>query len=226
MSEIGGLDSFDTQGVSEASEQSQEQFRDQIRQSQAAAQQQQKDEGKARQKDDQLAKIIVQFLAQPSNTDLFLLISRCVGQDIPSEVIIAVLSLTDRTAFVEMENILKDSDPSSLPVPTSNDSIHSLSEGQMKAIEQWLSHINLASAKKPFRTLESLLVLKKVGRGEDPIREISPSFIQLSAFILRNYLAMQSTQVDYENLHDFMQSAYLKMIQNLRDMVADQKQLT
>ena len=226
MSEVGGLDSFDSQGVSEASEQSQEQFREGLRQSQIAAKQQQKDEGKARQKDDQLAKIIVQFLAQPNHTDLFLLISRCVSQNIPSEVIIAVLSLIDRTAYVEMENILNEADPSQLPAVIENQGLHELSKGQMQSINQWLNNIHLVASKKPFRMLESVLVLIKKEKGADPIREISPSFIQLSAFMLRDYLAMQNSHIEHTLLSDFIQSAYLQIIAQLKDQVMDQKQLS
>jgi len=225
MSEVGGLDSFDVQGASEASEQSQEQFREGLRRSQAAAQQQQKDEGKARQKDDQLAKIIVQFLAQPSHTDLFLLISRCVSQNIPSEVIIAVLSLIDRTAYVEMERILHEADPSQLPAVIENRGLNQLSEGQMEAINQWLNNVHLVAAKKPFHVLQNILVMIRKEKGVEPVREISPSFIQLSTFMLRDYLAMQNTEVEFDLLSGFIQSAYLKIISELKDQVTDQKQL-
>jgi len=187
-------------------------------------QQLQKEEGKAKAHDDQLAQIIVQFLAQEGNTDLFLLISRCVAQNIPSEIIIAVLSLVDRKASEEIERILKESDKSSLTVPDHSD-IHNLSGGQKQAIDEWLKNITAAAYSKPHRSLETILIKKTDKESQEIIREISPSFVQLSAFIMRNHLAMQDTKVDYEKLREFMQSVYVKMVQELESMVQGQGRL-
>ncbi len=225
MSEVGNFESFaGAPAGNESSEQAQEQFNEEMRRAQAAQQQLKKEEGKARGNDNKLANIIVQFLSQASNTDLFLLISRCVAQDIPSELLIAVLSLIDRTASMEIDQIVAAAqNKNALTVPKQQ-AIHSLSEGQMQAIEKWLGDITVAAANKPHRTLESVL-RKKVNDRNEMVKELSAPFVQLSAFILRNYLAMQSTQVDYEILHDFMQSAYLKMITDLEELVVGQKRI-
>lgn len=224
MAEVGDLDSLGMgSSASEGSEMSDEQFREQMQQAQAAMVQLRQEEGKARANDDKLAKIIVQFLAQPGNTDLFLLISRCIAQNIPSEIIIGVLSLVDRTAFMEMENILKEATTTALATPEHHN-IHSLSGGQKQAIDEWLRNISIAAGSKPQRALESLLV-KKTNTQNEVVQEISTPFIQLSAFIMRNFLAMQNTQVDYETLYEFMESVYLKMIQSLEDLLSGQRKL-
>ena len=224
MSEAGDFELFGAPAAKEHDEKSDEQFREQMAKAQQARQQLQKEEGKARAHDDQLAQIIMHFLAQSGNTDLFLLISRCVAQNIPSEIIIAVLSLVDRKASEEIERILKEADKTALVVPDHSD-IHSLSGVQKQTIDEWLQNILTSAASKPHRTLETVLIKRTAEGSMEIIKEISPHFVQLSAFILRNHLSMQGTQVEYEKLRDFMQTVYVKMIQDLENMVQGQAKL-
>jgi hypothetical protein len=225
MSEAGDFELFGAPTAKEHDEKSDEKFREEMRRAQKAMQQLQKEEGKARAHDDKLAQIIVQFLSQSGGTDLFLLISRCVAQDIPSELIIAVLSLVDRKASEEIVNILKEAKKeAALVVPQYGD-IHTLNEAQKKTINDWIQNITVAAAHKPHRTLESVLI-KSVAKGtKELVREISPPFVQLSAFILRNYLAMQETQVEVQKLREFMENVYFKIIQDLEEMMQGQKKL-
>lgn len=226
MSENKDFELFGTAPTAkEGSEQSDEQFSEEMRQTQAALKQLHQEEGKAKKNDDKLAKIIVQFLSQPGNTDLFLLISRCVAQNIPSELLIAILSLIDRTAYMEMESIVNLVEHKNALTVPDHGSIHSLTGGQKQLIDEWLSNILIAASYKPQRTLESVLTRRTDRESGEVVQEICLPFIQLSAFIMRNFLAMQNTQVEYEILHDFMQSVYIKMIEELAEMLQGQKQL-
>lgn len=224
MAESGDFEMFSAPAAKEHDEKSDEQFREQMKRAQKAMQQLQKEEGKARAHDDKLAKIIVQFLSQQAGgTDLFLLISRCVAQDIPSELIIAVLSLVDRQASEEIESILKEAkQEAALVVPQYKD-VHTLNPAQKKAIDDWIKNITIAAAHKPHRTLDTVLV-KSVANGE-LVHEISAPFVQLSAFIMRNYLAMQETNVDVKKLRDFMENVYFRIIQDLEEMMQGQKKI-
>ncbi len=227
MAESGDFELFGAPAAKEADEKSDEQFREEMKRAQKGMQQLQKEEGKARAHDDKLAQIIVQFLSQQggSGTDLFLLISRCVAQDIPSELIIAVLSLVDRKASEEIESILEEAKrDSALVVPQYTD-VHTLNAAQKLAIDNWIKNITMAAAHKPHRTLDTVLV-KSVSKSTDEIiKEISPPFVQLSAFIMRNYLTMQDTNVDVQKLRDFMENVYFKMLQDLEEMMQGQKKL-
>lgn len=226
MAESGDFELFSAPAAKEQDEKSDEQFRDQMKRAQQAMHQLRKEEGQARAHDDKLAQIIVQFLSTASGTDLFLLISRCVAQDIPSELIIAVLSLVDRTASQEIENILKATKESSaLTVPKYKD-VHSLSPAQKQAIDTWVKNITAAAYYKPHRALDSLLIKSVAKNSQELVKEISPPFVQLSAFIMRNYLAIQDTQVDVKTLREFMENVYFLMIQDLEEMVAGQKKLS
>lgn len=227
MADTGDFELFSAPAAQEHDEKSDEQFREEMKRAQKAMQQLQKEEGKARAHDDKLAQIIVQFLSQQGGlgTDFFLLISRCVAQDIPSELIIAVLSLIDRKASEEIEVILKEAKrETALVVPQYKD-VHTLNTAQKLAIDEWISNITMAAIHKPHSTLSSVLV-KRAGKNSDQlIREISHPFVQLSAFIMRNYLAIQETQIDFQTLREFLESVYLKMMQDLEEMMQGQKKL-
>jgi len=226
MSEAGDFELFSAPAAKEHDEKSDEQFREEMKRTQQAMHQLQQEEGQARAHDTNLAQIIVQFLSQQGGgTDLFLLISRCVAQDVPSELIIAVLSLVDRKASEEITHILKEAKKEmSLVVPQYGD-VHVLNAAQKKMIDEWIRNISIAAANKPHRTLESVLLKSVVRNTGEVVREISPPLVQLSAFIMRYYLAMQETQVELETLRDFMQNVLFKIIQDLEEMVRGQRQL-
>lgn len=225
MSETGDFELFSAPAAKETDEKADEAFREQMKQAQQAMQQLQKEEGKARANDDKLAQIIVQFLSRAGGTELFLLISRCVAQNIPSELIIAVLALVDVQASQEIVNILKEAKiTSGLVVPSSKD-VQALSPLQKQAVDEWIRNINIAAAHKPHRTLDTVLIKSVVKNTGEIVKEISPPFVQLSAFIMRDYLAMQSTVMDFQILRDFLENIYFRMIQDLEAMMEGQRQL-
>lgn len=222
MSEQGDIDLFTGPAPSEKKEMSDEKFQEEMKRTQQALAQLQKEEGQAKTNDNSLAAIIVQFLSKPENTDLFLLISRTVAQNIPSELIIAVLSLVDKQAEKEVAGLLKagkaeKSDETAMTIHAKAD-FKSLSPEHKKAIDHWVATISEVSAKKPHRTLESLVV-------HGPQRELSPMLIQLSAFILRNYLANHKIDTEFQDLHDFMQGVFVEIVKNLEGLVKEQKKL-
>jgi hypothetical protein len=233
MADQGDFELFQGPAPSEKSEMSDEQFRDQMKQTQAALTQLQKEEGKAKSNDFKLAQILIHFLAQPENTDLFLLVSRAVGHNIPSELILAVVSLIDKRASDEIKGYLKAAAGESVPnikalaIPQ-NRSFQSLSPEQKSAIENWIATINTVAFKKPSRTLEGLIVVK---RSDDPeqlnstVREISPVFIQLASFILRNYLNSQKVSFELSELQGFMEVIFIKLVKDLENLLKEQKHL-
>ena len=226
MSEAGDFELFSAPAAKEHDEGADEQFREEMKRAQQARQQLQQEEGQARAHDDKLAQIIVQFLSQQgAGSDFFLLISRCVAQNIPSELIIAVLSLVDRKASEEIVSILKESKQEAALVVPEYQGVHTLNAAQKQAIDGWIQNITVAAAHKPHRSLESLLLKKVSKESREVVQEISPAFVQLSAFIMRNYLAMQQTQIEFQVLRDFVEKVYLKMLQDLEEMVQGQRKL-
>lgn len=225
MSEFGDFESFSAPQAKESSEQSDEQFGEQMRAAQAAAAQLKKEEGKARHNDDQLAKIIVQFLSKQTGTEMFLLISRCVAQNIPSEIIIAILSLVDSAASKEIELIVQQMDRSLTMLPQQGGFEH-LGEAEKRQIEKWLMNIKTASFNKPHKTLETILTKTTDRHSGQSVKILSPPFLQLSTFILRDFLSKNGFQEEYEVLKNFVQSIYVKMVAELENLVVEQKQLS
>lgn len=229
MSEVGSFESFDGgPQAGEASEQSQEQFRDEQKRSQAQAKALKQEEGKAQGQDNNLAQIIVQFLNQPENTDLFLLISRCFGQNITSELILAVLSLIDARSHQETDKLLAGNDPAhhekALAVMKEGH-FNTLSPQHKQAIDKWISGIYKVASNRPQRSLDGLIVHKPAGEDK-VIREIAPSFVQLSAFIMRRFFESQNINFEYEELSAFMQNAYVKLVRHLEELIEGQKKLS
>ena len=223
MSEQGDAELFTGPAPSEKKEMNDEQFHDEMKRTQQALAQLQKEEGKAKAHDNSLATIIVQFLSQPENTDLFLLISRTVAQNIPSELIIAILSLVDKKAQKEVKGLLEagkeseKSDEHALTLHKKAD-FQTLSPEHKKAIDTWTQNIFAVASTKPHRVLESVVI-------PGPERQLSPIPIQLSAFILRNYLTKHQIEIEFENLRDFMQGVFVEIVKNLEDKLKKQKHL-
>jgi hypothetical protein len=227
MADPGDFELFTGPAPSEKKEMSDEKFQEEMKATQAAIAQLQKEEGKAKKNDNNLAAIIVQFLSQPQNTDLFLLVSRTVAQNIPSELIIAVLSLIDKKAQEEVAGLLKagqseeragGEEPKVSLVIHKKANFETLSPQNKKEIDVWISHMARVAAAKPHRTLESLVI-------PGPQRELSQVLIQLSAFILRRYLTDQQIDIEFADLRDFMQEVFVDIVKNLEKLVSEQKQI-
>lgn len=216
---------FSAPAASEKDEKADEKFREEMKRGQQAMQQLQRDEGQAKGYDYSLAAIIVQFLSQPQNTDLFLLVSRVVSLNIPSELIIAILSLVDKKAHQVTRGFLAEGKgPEAHHKSHSALALHNqtnfdgLSSEHKKAIESWVADIAQVAGKNPQRALETLVVL-----GIE--RRISPIVVQLSAFILRNYLASHNVAIGYEELRGFMESVFVEIVKDVAKLVEGHKRL-
>lgn len=233
--ETGDLEMFSAPAAKESDEMSDEQFRDQMAATQQAIKQLQQEEGQVRASDTSLAQIIVQFLGQSGNTDLFLLISRVVGQNIPSELILAIIALVDVSASKEVASLLLapgfkkvEASQTVMTVATPNN-FHSLSLDQKKALDIWIKSINAVSSNRPHITLDALIIKKRSLNPADNgklIKEISPEVIQLSTFILRNYLNSQNVAFEFDQLHEFMTSIFVNLVKTISNIVEGQKKIT
>ena len=199
----------------ERDEKADERFQEEMRRGQQAMQQLQKDEGQAKGYDLALASIIVRFLSQPQNTDLFLLISRVVALNLPSEFIIAILSLVDSKARQVVTGFLAEGkkhgahhDPHSALAIRHEAKFETLSPELKKEIESWVAAMAEVAGRTPERVLEAILL-----PGHD--KRIAPVPVQLSAFILRNYLASHHISMEYADLRDFMERVMVEIVKTL-----------
>jgi len=220
---------FNAPAAKESSDQSDEKFSEEMRKTQAALAQLQKEEGQSKTNDDRLAQIIIQFLSKPEYTDLFLLISRCVAQNIHSELILAVLSLIDKAASEEVNLMLRGKETSTGAIAVkSADGFEKLLPEQKKAMDKWISSIRLVAAKNPYRTLGGILIMKKSTQPADMgkmVFMVSDAIVQLAAIILRNFLSGHGT-IEFDAIHEFMEAVFVELVKTLEALVQDQKKIS
>lgn len=235
MPELSDSEIFSGVGpAKEGHEQSFEQFQEDQKRTQQALAQLWKEEGKAKAQDNQLAQIIVQFLNDPQNTHLFLLIARVVSQNIPSEFIIAIVSLIDARAERATEFLL--SAPTggttgqtgasaiqqrSLTVyhPASLSSIPPELKGR---IDQWTQKINRVALNMPHETLATVMEKPHDASGG---RRLSSVVLQLCSVVLRDFLKKHDIHPEFEAIYELMQTILVEIMKNVESLLADQKQL-
>ncbi len=222
MAESSDFEMFSAPAASEKKEINQEAFNEDMRRTQKAMKDLKQEEDQAKQNDNNLAQIIVQFLGQEGNTDLFLLISRAVAQNIPSELIIAILSLIDQRSYEEVKNFLiSGKEEKSRPTMEHKTStFDSINPEQKKNIDHWVQNIAQVAYKKPHRTLETVLIKKAQSR------EISAIATQLSAFILRRFFDYYKINIEFSVLREFCETLFVNLMKNLEILVGNQRHLS
>lgn len=228
MSEGGDFELFNAPAAREHDEKSDEQVREEMKRMQAALAQLRKEESQFKAQDQGLAAVIVQFLSQPANTDLFLLISRAVAQDIPSELILAIIALIDERSTEEVYGLLRGGkdEVSTALVLKEPAHFHSLAPEHRQAIDTWTKNIYHVCLRRPKRVLESVVMNFRAAQYDPQmVRELSPVPVQLSAFVLRKYLEKFGIASEFEALREFAQTVFLQIVHNLERLLAGQKQL-
>jgi hypothetical protein len=142
MSEGGqNFESFaGAQPGAEKAQETQEQFQERYRQAQATIKQIKKEESKKKKQDDSLAKVIVQFLGEENRTAYFLIISRLVAINIPSDFILSLLALIYKPAAEAIDHYIPESNtPSSSDAQQKSTALFSPKEKEK--IDFWMQGI-------------------------------------------------------------------------------------
>ncbi len=184
---------------------SQEKFQERYRQAQSAIQQVKKEEKKKKQDDDLLADIVIQFLNEPQHTKHFLLISRLVARNMPSDIIIAIIALIFEPARVHIEQKFGESNLK-LEAPKEAN----FSDSAKTAINSWLGGINNVATVEPHRILET---------GLDHEQKIYFGLVQFTTICLQEFLENQKNEeINFDNIQNFCSAFW----QNLFTRIADQ----
>lgn len=155
----------------------------------------QKEERKARKRDSGIAHAILQFLSDKQRTHLATLISRLVGTDCPSPFILAVLSLINEECRSVVEEYLKET------LKGLEEEIFDAHRAIVKAgqiehdvnrqIVEWITRMELTLSVETDRILDSLLIDEK---------HIDGTVLQLTTFVLQDFLQSQGKAVPFESL--------------------------
>ncbi len=177
------------------SEQVGERAGEQFAQSQAAAQQDRRDEQKARKRDDGIAQLIVQFLTDDQKAHFAVLIARLAARDCPSIFLLALLSLINDACRSAVEEALREhgmaSDTGNNHAGLTLPANAALSPEANAALAGWIVRVERVMALHEETIIRALVV-------DD--HTIDGTVLQLTTFVLRDFLAAHGRSVAHEQL--------------------------
>ncbi len=198
-------------GGQEKAGESQEQFSERYRQNQAVIQQIRRDEAKKHAQDDSLAEIIVAFLRDPGKSAFFLLISRLVARNIPSDLILAIISLIYAPASEKIEEkLLSLSAGNSLQKTEKSGPFSPEVKTQIDAWTNTIARICDAEARRILDT------------ATEADGSPTTGLVQIFAMTLREYLEQKhDSEVPFENLQSFGSAFFQKVFSQLKKTVGE-----
>ncbi|MBU1089449.1 hypothetical protein KKF38_01485 [Patescibacteria group bacterium] len=202
-----------------AAEASDEVFRDKIRKTQKAQRALKKAEGKARAKDNRLAKVIGKFLQTHSNTAVMLLISRCLDHNIPAGLILGILALVEAEAQKEFEMMLDES-AQLLEAPKAGN--RALATGGKfppeikQTLDVWSFGLLEFGLTQPTRLLATAI---------SPEDKLFPSLWKLTAFILRDFFEKKKLETEFQKTEEFAEFVLRNVLGKIKIQLEETKEL-
>lgn len=209
----------DEGGGQKAAEISDEVFRDQIRKAQKAQKALKKAEGKARAKDDRLAKVIGKFLQARSNTATMILISRCLDHNIPAGLILGILALVEDEAQKEFEVVLGEN-AQILAAPKVDERAlvaHTdFPPETKKALDVWSFGLLGFGLTQPARLLATAV---------SPEGEIFASLAKLTSFVVRDFLTEHKVKLEFAKVEAFADLVLKSVLLKIKNQIDATKEL-
>ncbi len=222
LEELGALDN--EEAGAKTTEISDDVFREQQKKTQTSRTALKKAEQKARDKDQRLATVIGRFLQTNSNTEVMLLIARCLDHNIPAGMILGLLALIEPEAKEEFEKLMGEavqllSSPESGSrslVEQSQFDAATLPEHIKKTIDTWGHGLLKFGLTQPTRLLTTAI---------SPEEVLFPSLSQLATFLLRQYLQNEKINVEYDSTHAFAELLLTNVLKQIKTQLKETKEL-
>lgn len=223
MSELGGMEGFSPEeGISGAPEQLSDDAKAKFTANAAAIKQIRKEEKQSKKRDDQVAKAIIQFLGDEKYSHLFILISKLVGRNCPSIFILAVLSLINESCYKEVEKYLQKSldetERSLIDKQTNLMKNDELDDAANQDLVEWVTRMQLVLSVDPNKILLRLMLDEK---------NIDGSVLQLTTFVLQDFLDRQQKKVAFEKVQpltaNILQSVFEPFMSDARKRLLENK---
>lgn len=184
-----------------------------------------KSEQKVRKKEDKLIKILLKFVKNSQKRDIMLLIARLLEQNISPVFILSIVLLGNEEVLNQEEDkLLLEGGKSIDDVgKEGNQALALFEENQALPlevrvkIEDWMKNVLAQGLEKPARIVRTVF---------DDSGILKLPLIQLSAFILRDYLGSMKQEADYEKLKefsDFFLNGVMKKLKKKADEVKELK---
>lgn len=212
------LGALDDESGGGSSAESAEAFRERHQKTQAQVRAIKKAEDQARQKDDQLAAILLQLLHGQQDSRLLLLLARCLDRGIPAGFLLGILALAQKEAAAEFQQLLAGHHlalPAAAAPPTSLAQLSDAaapSPDLLTALELWAHGLLQFGLTQPQRLLAT---------AASPTGELFGSLLQLATFTVQDFLAGRGAAAEYELWHAFTSDLLTKV---LRDVSATQQE--
>lgn len=204
-----------------------ERFKQQVQANAAFVAALRKGEQRQKQKEDRLFQILLKFIQSNQKSNIVMLVTRLLEENIPASVILAIIVLGNEQLQKEVDEsvpqlVAGESVQASTQKNPTMSITETLSDSSIPlrakiAIDQWVSGIWETSSAIPFRVLET--VLDKAG-------DVKKVVIACSANVLNDYMeSMPEVKGDYEVYMKFCEFLLRGIITNLKKQIENQKEL-
>jgi len=199
-----------------------EKFKERMKAAAAQIKALKKGEQKQRKKEEKLIKILLKFVKSSKKQDIMVLIARLLELNVPAVFILSIVILGNeeyfdneegRQVLLDGQKLQNGADEKSL-VFLDRDKVLPL-ELKIK-IDAWMKNIFSLSMEHPHR------LLKTVFDKDDVL--VLP-LIQLSSFILRDFLEKNEQKADYEQLKEFCSFFLNGVIKEVQQKIEETKEL-
>ncbi len=204
-----GEDIDGASGGAEITSEQLEQYRERAKKTAAQAKRDKQQEQKKKKQENVLSHIIIQFLNTPKYSGFFILISKALAKNIPSDFLLALLSLIHKDSLAavnakEMQKIIsipqKSTFPKEVKIPMSH----------------WTNLLASVASSEPHKVLETIL---------DENWEIDKSLHQLMSLIIREFFVFKNFKTDFSNISIFSQVFLKNLSDQLQQQISNQEKI-
>ncbi len=182
-----------------------------------------KEEGKQKKQEDELLKILLKFVKTSSKTDLVLLISRVLEQNIPANFILSIIVLSNPEIHAEVGHFkvldhagstagADDATPQKNALVFFNSNDDTLPLKVKIELDNWMKNLLLQAEENPQKLIKTayeieMRELPKEWDFEDPkyerIERVQPILVQIITSVMREFLEQNNITEPFEKLYDF-----------------------
>ncbi len=200
-----------------------EKFKERIKAASAQIKASQIQEQKQRKKESKLIAILLKFVKNQQKKDIMLLIAKLLEENVPPVFVLSIVMLGNDEIVKELQ--IEEQKQLKNPVPN-NDPQNKTMEIFDKEkvlpfeirveIDKWMGNILKYALESPKRLIKTIF---------DADDNLKLPLIQLTAFILRDFLESKNRKSDYEKLKEFSEFFLNGVMKQVKTHMEEQKEL-
>ena len=220
---MGDFESFtgfeSSDGVDQASF---EKFKERMKAAAAQIKALKQGEQKQRQKEEKLIKILLKFVKSSKKQDIMVLIARLLEQNVPAIFVLSIVMLGNEEYFDDEEGKKMFLEGKKLENEEDGKSLSFLDGEQVLPlklkieIDAWMKNVFMQALEQPHRVLKTVF--------DDDGMIILP-LVQLSSFVLRDFLEKYDQKADYSQLKEFCDFFLAGSMIEVRQKIKETKEL-